>query len=126
MARKPKDPELRKTRTVNVSLTESQYQALVGEARRQGVSVGGYVRQVIDGRSVVVKHEIVLDASQVVPVLRELSRVGNNLNQAVHLCNSRKRIDDDLELRLRRQLTEIHGLCSELSRVAGGVPNGRR
>ena len=126
MARKPKSPELRKSRTVNVSMTESQYQALFEEARNQGISVGKYVRELIDSRRVTINHEIVLDSSQVVPVLRELSRIGNNLNQVAHLCNTIKRVDDDLELRLRKQLAEIHGLCSELSKVAGGVPNGRR
>lgn len=114
MARKPKSPELRKTRTVNVSMTESQYQALFEEAENQGISVGKYVRGLIDSRRVVINHEIVLDASQVVPVLRELSRIGNNLNQVAHLCNTIKRVDDDLELRLRKlniNLLAIIGAC---------------
>lgn len=66
MAQKPKSSELRKTRTVNVSMTESQYQALFEEAKNQGISVGKYVRELIDSRRVVINHEIVLDASQVV------------------------------------------------------------
>ena len=62
-------------------MTESQYQTLFEEAKNQGISVGKYVRGLIDSRRVVINHEIVLDASQVLPVLRELSRIGNNLNQ---------------------------------------------
>ena len=96
------------------------------EAKNQGISVGKYVRELIDGRRVTINHEIVLDASQVIPVLRELSRIGNNLNQVTHLCNMIKRVDDDLEMRLRKQLVVIHRLCSELSKIAGGVPGGRR
>ena len=140
MARKPKSPELRKTRTVNVSMTESQYQTLFEEAKNQGISVGKYVRGLIDSRRVVISHEIVLDASQVLPVLRELSRIGNNLNQVAHLCNTIKRVDDDLELRLRKlniNLLAIIGACgpggmtkkiiwTSASNQTGSVGNQRR
>ena len=112
-------------------MTESQYQALFEEARNQGISVGKYVRELIDSRRVTINHEIVLDSSQVVPVLRELSRIGNNLNQVAHLCNTIKRVDDDLELRLRKlsiNLLAIIGACGPggmTKKVIGTAAHGQ-
>lgn len=81
MAGKPKRPGELKDALVTVRMPADQLEALAHEAGMAGLSTAAYCRALISGRRPALRNEVVLDASQVLPAVWQLARVGNNLNQ---------------------------------------------
>ena len=84
MARPRLGEEHRRTRTLGVRLTASEAEALSEQARSARLSLGAYVRRRALGQRVSVSEERRLGAGE----LRELNRIGVNLNQIARLLNS--------------------------------------
>lgn len=76
--------EKRRTRTVGVRLTAGEAEALSEQARAARLSLGAYVRRRALGQRVRVLEERRLGAAE----LRELNRIGVNLNQVARQLNS--------------------------------------
>ena len=84
MARPRLVEEQRRSRTVGVRLTAGEAEALGEQARAARLSLGAYVRRRALGQWVRVVEERRLGAGE----LRELNRIGVNLNQVARLLNS--------------------------------------
>lgn len=84
MARPRLGEEHRRTHTLGVRLTAGEAEALSAQARAARLSVGAYVRRRALGQRVRVLEERRLGARE----LRELNRIGVNLNQIARLLNS--------------------------------------
>lgn len=84
MARPRLDEEERRTRTLGVRLTAGEAEALSEQARAARLSMGAYVRRRALGQHVRVAEERRLGPAE----LRELNRIGVNLNQIARLLNS--------------------------------------
>ena len=76
--------EKRRTRTVGVRLTAGEAEALGEQARAARLSLGAYVRRRALGQRVRVVEERRLGAEE----LRELNRIGVNLNQMARAMNA--------------------------------------
>lgn len=84
MARPRLVEEQRRSRTVGVRLTAGEAEALSAQARAARLSLGAYVRRRALGQRVRVVEERRLGAEE----LRELNRIGVNLNQVARQLNS--------------------------------------
>ena len=84
MARPRLGDEERRTRTVGVRVTESEAEELRERAQAARLSVGAYLRRRGLGQRVRVASERRLGAEE----LRELNRIGVNLNQMARAMNS--------------------------------------
>ena len=71
-----------------VRLSKDEFSNLTRKARKAGLSCGAFVREAIKGQTVV-------EAPSVdVPILiREVRRVGNNINQILKIANSKGLLD---------------------------------
>ena len=85
MARPRLGEEERRTRTVGVRVTEVEAEELRERAQAARLSVGAYLRRRGLGQRVRVASEWRLGAAE----LRELNRIGVNLNQMARALNSR-------------------------------------
>ena len=84
MARPRLGEEERRTRTIGVRLTEAEAEVLRERAQAARLSVGSYLRRRALGQRVRVAAERRLGAAE----LRELNRIGVNLNQMARAMNS--------------------------------------
>ena len=71
----------KKTHITTVRMNEFEYEMVCGRAKDAGLSISNYIRhQAVFGK--VENHfQIVADFPQLEVITRELSRIGNNLNQ---------------------------------------------
>jgi Mobilization protein NikA len=106
----PFEPPLRSkpadllTHTASTRFTEGQFLALDEHARACGLTVASYIRQVVLGFTPAARRP--LERSAIVAV----NRVGNNLNQLVHLANSGILLPPDLLRAVAAVRAEIHAL----------------
>ena len=84
MARPRLGADERRTRTLGVRLTAGEAEALGEQARAARLSLGAYVRRRALGQRVRVLEERRLGAEE----MRELNRIGVNLNQIARQLNS--------------------------------------
>ena len=85
MARPRLDEEERRARTVGVRVTAAEAAELRERAQAAGLSMGAYLRRRALGQRVRIAAELRLGAAE----LRELNRIGVNLNQMARALNSR-------------------------------------
>ena len=84
MARPRLDDEERRARTVGVRVTEAEAAELRERAQAARLSMGAYLRRRALGQRVRMAAELRLGAAE----LRELNRIGVNLNQMARAMNS--------------------------------------
>ena len=85
MARPRLDDEERRARTVGVRVTAAEAAELRERAQTARLSMGAYLRRRALGERVRMAAELRLGAAE----LRELNRIGVNLNQMARALNSR-------------------------------------
>ena len=85
MARPRLDDEERRARTVGVRVTAAEAAELRERAQAARLSMGAYLRRRALGERVRMAAELRLGAAE----LRELNRIGVNLNQMARALNSR-------------------------------------
>ena len=91
-----------------VRLTESQYKHLKKQAERSGLKMEPYIRSLIVG------HEVrARPPTEYVTLLREMSAIGNNLNQLVRIVNANKKASYP-------QLEECRKMFSEIFKLVKG------
>jgi len=78
----PACPPAKLTHTTTARFTEEQFQALDDYARRCCLPVAAYIRQVVLGVKLVARRPLAHAA------IVAVNRVGNNLNQLVHLAHT--------------------------------------
>ena len=95
-----------------VRLTKDEYYDLTKKARKAGLSVGAFVRLAVAGQTI-------MEAPSVdVPVLiREVRRVGSNIDQILKIANSRNLVEVP---ELRRALEENRKIEQMISSAYGG------
>ena len=73
---------------VSVWLTEQEHDRLKKQAELAGLGIDPFVRNLIQGVNLRPRPP-----DQYAPLLRELSAIGNNINQIAHTANGKKDID---------------------------------
>ena len=73
----------KRPRRVYVYLTEKEYQDVKAKAKISGLSIGEYTRRLYAGEQIVTAP-----TDDVIVLIREVKRVGSNLNQLLRRLNS--------------------------------------
>lgn len=104
-------PPAKLTRTAGTRFTEDQFEALEEHARACGLTVTAFIRHLVLGFNPSPRRPLVRSA------IVAVNRVGNNLNQLVHLANSGIILAPDLIRAVAAVLAEIHALQDVLLRA---------
>ena len=87
MARPKKNAALRKSRTIEYRLDETQYEIIEKYAAQAGMTISEYARhQAIYGK-VNISYPIVADLPELQKLTNEFAAIGNNLNQIAKYFN---------------------------------------
>ena len=81
MARPKKDESIRRTNNVMVRFTDVEYALVSCSAEQAGYPVAVYVRKQAITEKLHVHYNIVADIAELRDFARQLSHIGNNLNQ---------------------------------------------
>ncbi len=107
------DALARLTRTAGTRFTDRQFAALAEHALACGLPVAAFIRQVVLGVTPVARRPLAHAA------IVAINRVGNNLNQLVHLAHTGVVLAPDLLRALTAVLAEIRALRDALLDAAG-------
>ena len=88
MARPKKDESIRRTHNVMVRFTDVEYALVSCSAEQAGYPVAVYVRKQAITEKLHVHYNIVADIAELRDFARQLSHIGNNLNQIAAFFNS--------------------------------------
>ena len=88
MARPKKDESIRRTKNVMVRFTDVEYALVSCSAEQAGYPVAVYVRKQAITEKLHVHYNIVADIAELRDFARQLSHIGNNLNQIAAFFNS--------------------------------------
>jgi hypothetical protein len=91
MGRKRTHHDAARTKIVSARLRQETYDLMSEHAEKLGLSRAGYIEHLIENRPVRLAHPMT-DALPV-PLLNELKRIGNNLNQIAHARNAGLDVD---------------------------------
>ena len=88
MSRPKKDESIRRTHNVMVRFTDVEYALVSCSAEQAGYPVAVYVRKQAITEKLHVHYNIVADIAELRDFARQLSHIGNNLNQIAAFFNS--------------------------------------
>ena len=112
MARPKKDESIRRTKNVMVRFTDVEY-ALVS------CSVAVYVRKQAITEKLHVHYNIVADIAELRDFARQLSHIGNNLNQIAAFFNSGGIQSRAMLEEINRCMTDLRAMRKEIAGLAG-------
>ncbi len=85
-------------------LTDAEYQKIRDKITGSGVSFSGFCRGLLSSQKLIDKRSIPVEQ------YRELSAIGNNLNQIARIANQSRQVPENLT----RLLTELKGHLSQI------------
>lgn len=115
MGRKRSHRDETRTKIISARLTHDTYELISEHAERLGLTRAGYVEHLIENRPLRIVRGQMDELS--VPLINELKRIGNNLNQIAHARNAGSDIDpshfhtvlaDIIRVICRNELTRRH------------------
>lgn len=119
MARKKMPIEEKKTHITTVRMNEFEYEMVCGRAKDVGLSISNYIRhQAVFGK--VENHfQVVADFPQLEVITRELSRIGNNLNQLTQYFHMGGLISTSMQELLRDCINDVMDMRKEVMKLGG-------
>jgi hypothetical protein len=109
----PPSPEAKLSRTAATRFTDQQFEALAAHALACAVPIAAFIRQVVIGVAPVARRPLAHAA------IVAINRIGNNLNQLVHLAHTGTLLEPDLRRAVTALLAEIHALRDALLDAEG-------
>lgn len=115
MGRKRSRREETRTQVVSARLTNETYELVTEHAERMGLTRAGYIEHIIENKPLRIVRGAMDELS--VPLINELKRIGNNLNQIAHARNAGSDVDprhfhsvlaDIIRVLCRNELTRKH------------------
>lgn len=112
-----KTDELKRTKQINVRLTEKEYQKLSAKADEYGIPMSSFLRDYILQAPKPIQR--VHDLPKINPdLMRALTSIGNNLNQITRLANSQQASYGKIDIQtLTKSLDRIGIELFELQRI---------
>ena len=119
MARKKMPIGEKKAHITTVRMNEFEYEMVCGRAKDEGLSISNYIRhQAVFGK--VENHfQIVADFPQLEEITRELSRIGNNLNQLTQYFHMGGLISASMQELLRDCINDVMDMRKEVMKLGG-------
>lgn len=115
MGRKRSHRDETRTKIISARLTHDTYELISEHAERLGLTRAGYVEHLIENKPLKIVRGQMDELS--VPLINELKRIGNNLNQIAHARNAGSDIDpshfhtvlaDIIRVICRNEMTRRH------------------
>ena len=121
MARPTKPERQIKKHFITIRFDDTQYSILCRNATRAGIGKTDYIRrQAIQGK-VDISYKIVADIPEIQAVARELSAIGNNLNQIARYFNSGGTQAEALRQEINGCITAVLDIRDAVTEMAGGI-----
>ena len=119
MARPKKDESIRRTKNVMVRFTDVEYALVSCSAEQAGYPVAVYVRKQAITEKLHVHYNIVADIAELRDFARQLSHIGNNLNQIAAFFNSGGIQSRAMLEEINRCMTDLRAMRKEIAGLAG-------
>ena len=116
MARPNKKIPPAATHRVTIRLTNDLYDVVLQDAKNARVSVAEYIRQLILNRTVKYIPPVIRDDSALLHELRQLNKLGSNMNQIARHLNEGGSMTNPLAKDIRAELAQINECCNRLNR----------
>ena len=106
MARK-KDELGAREKTIHFRVSEAFYEVIAHEARQCGLSISEFCRRVLINRPIKKLPVIIHDEREIKQELRNINKLGNNLNQIARYLNEGGQMNEMLSQKIRKTLTTL-------------------
>lgn len=117
MARPKKQFPPKKEHRITIRMTEDMYFVVAREAERAGLSISDYFRQLVLHHKIIYKPPIIHDDRAIIEELKEINKLGNNLNQIARHQNQGGAMTDGIAKELREALQLITGSCLKINKA---------
>jgi len=111
---------------LTVRLSEAMYQNMNNTCRTAHLSHTEYIRKLINGRKIVIKHELIADIPQLKRLIAEFGKIGSNLNQIAHHYNSGGAKSAEMYEMTRRAISELYAMKFEVEKLGGDWSGQKR
>ena len=119
MARPKKDESIKRTKNVMVRFTDVEYALVSCSAEQAGYPVAVYVRKQAITEKLHVHYNIVADIAELRDFARQLSHIGNNLNQIAAFFNSGGIQSRAMLEEINRCMTDLRSMRKDIAELAG-------
>jgi len=119
MARPKKETELTKKHQVKVLFSDTQYDVICEDARRAGLPLAVYLRDLITEHGLTVEYKLVRDDKAIHDLTTALSRIGNNLNQLMRYFHQNGANTAGIENDIRCCIRQIYDMSAKLDSIEG-------
>lgn len=119
MARPKKDTALRRTHSVMLRFTDTEYERLLSHAEAARLPLAAYLRRQVTGKTVKVNYEIVADLPELKKLIAEFGKIGSNLNQIARHFNSGGILSQEMQKTIRQGIADIYEMKYEVLKMAG-------
>ena len=109
--RRKKDIPPAKDRFVGLRFTEEQYSVLEHNARQARLSVSEYIRRAVLKQKIPAFQPIIHDEHEILEELKNINKIGNNLNQIARYFNQGGMINNQIAIDLKNVIKLLNDSC---------------
>ena len=109
--RRKKDIPPAKIRSVGIRFTEEQYSVLEHNAKQARLSVSEYIRRSVLNQKIPVFQPNIHDEHEILAELRNINKVGNNLNQIARYFNQGGMMNNQIAVDLKSLIKHLNDSC---------------
>ena len=117
MARPKKETELTRKHQVKILFSDTQYDVITEDARRVGLPLAVYLRNLIAEHGLNVEYKIVRDDKAIHDLTVALSRIGNNLNQLMRYFHQNGASTTGIENDIRCCIRQVYDMSARLDNM---------
>lgn len=119
MARPKKEELPAHTSFITLRITSDLYEVLTADAKAAHLSRSEYIRQLITDHHPVVHQEIVYNNPELLERLRDLGKIGSNLNQIARYLNGGGKITKGMAEDVSACIAQLLRMRDEIKEMAG-------
>ena len=114
---KPKEEFGQRNRFIRFRVSEEMYELISDEARKSGLSLSDYCRNALLNRPTTKLPIIIHDESAILQELRNVNKLGSNLNQIARHLNQGGEATKTLAEEIRKVLTLLNIYINDFNRA---------
>ena len=119
MARPKKQKDLCRGKRVHVRYSDTEYELISSHAKDLGCPISTFVRRCTLNEKLTVHYNVVADIAELRDFARQLSHIGNNLNQIAAFFNSGGIQSRAMLEEINRCMTDLRSMRKDIAELAG-------
>ena len=119
-----KETELTRKHQVKILFSDTQYAVITEDARRVGLPIAVYLRNLIAEHGLTVEYKIARDDKAIHNLTVALSRIGNNLNQLMRYFHQNGANTTGIENDIRCCIRQIYDMSAALDKIESDTNYG--